>query len=119
MKVSGAFLYAQKGKNGNGMNTELTWWIQRLILADNLHEFYTSPVWRRMRAKVLRDNHYECERCKKKGLVTPASTVHHRKYLRQHPELALDEGNLEPICEKCHYEEHHKRSQGFVNEERW
>lgn len=49
----------------------------------------------------------------------PASTVHHRKYLRMHPELALDEDNLEPICEKCHYEEHHKKPQGFVNEERW
>lgn len=71
------------------MNTELTLWIQRLILADNLHEFYTSPVWRRVRAKVLRDNHYECERCKKKGLVMPASTVHHRKYLRMHPETSF------------------------------
>lgn len=101
------------------MNKSLIIWIQKLILEDNLHEFYASSEWRRIRDKVLRDNHYECERCKKKGLVTPANTVHHRKYLRRYPELALDESNLEPICEKCHYEEHHKKLQGFISEERW
>ena len=48
-----------------------------------------------------------------------ATTVHHKKYLRLHPELALDPDNLEPICERCHYDEHHRKKPGFTNEERW
>ena len=93
-------------------------WIRELIANDNVHAFYTSPIWCRTQARILKQHHYECERCRKKGLVTRATTVHHRKYLRNHPELALDEENLEPICAKCHYEEHHKKH-GFRNEEKW
>lgn len=55
----------------------------------------------------------------RKGLVVKATTVHHRKYLRQYPELALDPDNLEPICERCHYDEHHRKKPGFTNQERW
>jgi 5-methylcytosine-specific restriction endonuclease McrA len=44
-------------------------------------------------------------------------TVHHKKYLRKFPELAMDYDNLELLCDECHYEEHHKREQ--LNEERW
>ena len=46
-----------------------------------------------------------------------ATTVHHKKYLRLHPELALDPDNLEPICERCHYDEHHRKKPGFTNED--
>lgn len=46
-----------------------------------------------------------------------AYTVHHRKYLRKFPELAMSYDNLELLCEQCHYEEHHKSEQ--LNEERW
>lgn len=94
-------------------------WIRKLIRENNLHEFYTSPVWRRTQARILKENHYECSRCKAKGLVVRARTVHHRKYLRDHPELALEDENLEPICERCHYDEHHRKKQNFMNEERW
>ena len=101
------------------MTQELLEWIQRLIRENNLHEFYTSPIWRRTQARILRKNHYECSRCKKKGLVVKARTVHPKKYLREYPELALDDDNLEPICDRCHYDEHHRKKQGFANEERW
>lgn len=94
-------------------------WIRRLIREDNLHEFYTSPVWRRTQAQVLKENHWECRRCKKKGLVSRARTVHHIKYLKKYPALALDRDNLEPVCDKCHYDEHHRKKPGFINEERW
>lgn len=101
------------------MTEEMLEWIRRLIREDNLHEFYTSPVWRRTQAEVLKKNHYECSRCRKKGMVVRARTVHHIKYLRKYPELALDEDNLEPICERCHYDEHHRKKHGYMNEERW
>lgn len=105
------------------MTDELLDWIRGLIRDDNVHAFYNSRIWRRLAAKVLEDNHHECARCKAKGLVVKARTVHHKEYLRKHPELALNTDNLEPICDDCHYDEHHrgsgKQKHGFVNEERW
>lgn len=94
-------------------------WLKGLIRDDNLHAFYTSPLWRKKQAQILKENHYECMRCKKKGMVARARTVHHKKYLRQCPELALDDQNLEPVCGQCHYDEHHRRKPGFMNAERW
>ena len=101
------------------MTEEMLNWIRGLIRDNKVHEFYASPVWRRLQVQILKENHYECERCKRKGLVVKATTVHHKKYLRIHPELALDQDNLEPICEHCHYDEHHRKKPGFTNEERW
>lgn len=101
------------------MTEEMLNWIRGLIRDNKVHEFYTSPVWRRLQVQILKENHYECGRCKRKGLVVKATTVHHKKYLRIHPELALDPDNLEPICERCHYDEHHRKKPGFTNEERW
>lgn len=100
------------------MTEETLKWIEKLINENKLHEFYTSSMWRRKQEKILKENHWECSRCKKKGIVVKANTVHHKKYLRIHPEMALDDDNLEPICERCHYDEHHRKN-GFVNEERW
>lgn len=101
------------------MNIEFLKWLRQLIREDNLHEFYTSSIWRRTQARILRESHWECSRCKAKGFVVRANTVHHKKYVRDYPELALDDDNLEPICEKCHYDEHHRRKPAFINDERW
>lgn len=101
------------------MEKEILEWIKKLIKENNTHEFYASPIWRRMQAQILKENHYECNRCKKKGLVVKARIVHHKQYLRKHPELALKKENLEALCDKCHYDEHHRKKPGFMNEERW
>ena len=101
------------------MNEKILKWIIGLIQDNNLHEFYTSPIWRRKQAEILKRDHYECSRCREKGLVVPANTVHHKKYLRRHPNIALDDDNLESICERCHYDEHHRKKARFMNEERW
>lgn len=94
-------------------------WIRELIAENRIHEFYNSPDWKRKKKAILKDQHYECQRCKAKGQYKRARTVHHRKYLRMRPDLALDDDNLEAVCDECHYDEHHRRRQGFVNPERW
>lgn len=98
---------------------ETTNWIHGLISGDKVHDFYNSPVWKRKKNQILKDQKWECQRCKKKGIYKSARTVHHIQYLRNRPDLALKDENLEAICEECHYEEHHKKKQGFVNTERW
>jgi len=88
--------------------TELVNWINALIKHNNIKAFYNSALWEHVRQEVLSEQHYECKRCKDKGKYSKAVTVHHKHYLRKHPELALTKSNLEAICGDCHFEEHHK-----------
>lgn len=60
-------------------------------------------VWRE---KVLRRAKYLCERCARYGRHTPATVAHHRKQLKEYPELAYDVENGEALCAKCHNEAH-------------
>jgi len=86
--------------------------IKEFIVQGNLHAFYVSPEWRRLRREVLAEDKGECQICKAKGRYKPASHVHHVNYLRKHPELALsktyrdDDGilkrNLISVCKECH-----------------
>lgn len=94
-------------------------WIRNIIKENRVHDFYNSPVWKRKKREILKAQHYECQRCKKKGKYMRARTVHHKEYLRKRPDLALDNDNLEAICDGCHYDEHHRMKPGFINEERW
>ena len=118
-------------------------WIRSLIQKDELWRFYKSKEWIALKNKILKENHYECAECRKHGVITRhddggrlLSTVHHVCHVRDHPELALSEWykdystgklerNLIPVCKACHNKLHpekqkqRKRSEGFINEERW
>ena len=94
-------------------------WIRGLISQGKLHLFYISAVWRRTRERALKQQHYECQRCKVKGRYERATVAHHRQYLRRRPDLALDLDNLEALCDQCHYEEHHKNGNKYANDEKW
>lgn len=101
-------------------DNELASWIIKLIKHHNVKAFYNSGAWNHTRQEVLDDQHNECQRCKAKGIYTEAVTVHHKQYLRTHPELALTKSNLEAICGECHFEEHHKyEPKPQLNVERW
>lgn len=97
---------------------ELAGWIPKLIEADNLHAFYISKAWQHLRAEALREQHYECQMCKAKGLYIPATTVHHIRTVRQAPWLALTKSNLICLCDECHYEIHHGHKPKW-DDERW
>lgn len=92
-------------------------WLKELIRKGNTSPFYNTKEWNELRERKRRNEHFECERCRKKGRHSQATVCHHKKYLRTNPELALVYDNLELLCEKCHYEEHHKKDQ--LNEEKW
>lgn len=108
--------------------------VKQCIRDDDIHKFYTSPKWRRLREEVLAMDHWECQDCKKRGLYKKATTVHHNQFVQKHPENALDifytfQGkqyrNLVSLCHDCH-EERHGHRQGtknakkkYLTEERW
>lgn len=95
-------------------------WINKLIGYHNLKAFYNCALWEHLRLEVLKEQHNECQLCKDKGLFSEAVTVHHIKYVRQQPELALTKSNLMSLCKECHYKIHHKyEPKEQLNEERW
>lgn len=81
-----------------------------------VNPFYKSTAWRKCREVVLIRDHYLCQPCLRLGRITTANTVHHIKPLEDHPELALDEDNLESICPVCHNKEHPEKGRGKKNE---
>lgn len=100
------------------MTEEKLKWIKKQIADNNLHPFYTSAEWKKLAATARVEQHNECQRCKKKGYYSPCDIVHHKKYVKDYPQLALSIDNLECLCHNCH-EEEHKKKKSFVNEEKW
>lgn len=101
--------------------------IIKLIKEDNLIKFYSTYAWQKLRREArIRDNN-ECQPCKRKGKVTTKKLlVHHKKEVRDFPQLALDIDNLETCCFKCHENIHDKFAEINNNvqpkiflEERW
>ena len=64
--------------------------------------FYHSPAWRKIRVMVLQRDHYLCQHCLAKGIITQATEVHHIKPLEDYPKLALSLENLISLCWNCH-----------------
>ena len=93
-------------------------WVLQLIANGNLHSFYTSREWKRLRREVLKHQRRRCWDCAHKApaVNTRGVTVHHVKPLRERPDLALSEYdeagniNLVCLCASCHWDRHHKQT---------
>ena len=112
-------------------------WIRQLIRENKIWVFYKTDDWLELRDEVLRDAHYECQHCLRRGKYTRAVMVHHVNEVRKRPAMALtktyidkegrERRNLVPLCFACHEAEHDRfemsrEAQGiekFTNEERW
>lgn len=81
--------------------------------------FYNGMEWRNMNSYIKDRDNYECQECKRSGKVSLdiyeknkndrkkiKLVVHHIKELKDYPELALDENNLETLCVDCHNKIH-------------
>ena len=77
----------------------------------NYNRFYHSREWKELREEALERDGYLCVECKKRGIITPANTVHHIKPLRIDQARALQLSNLETVCTACHNKLHRERSQ--------
>lgn len=125
---------------------ELVNWIRYLYKNNEIYKFYKSRHFRHLKDEVLKEQKYECQRCKEKGkltIVKPVSlykgtdikrkrsgVVHHVNEVKDRPDLALskyyydDKGNkkrnLIVLCDSCH-EIVHKRFEKKepLNIERW
>lgn len=107
--------------------------IRALIAAGKVEEFYNDRTWRNLSKDIIKENRSECMMCKAQKVLTPATTVHHVKHLKEFPELAYsrtyiaedgtEQPQLVPLCHECH-EKAHKRGiyaekKGYMNDEKW
>lgn len=71
---------------------------------------YRSRAWKRVRKAYFEYRHGLCERCMRRGVLTPGEIVHHKVHLTpsnvHDPSVALSFENLELLCRKCHAIEH-------------
>jgi 5-methylcytosine-specific restriction endonuclease McrA len=90
-------------------------------MKDYAKQFYTSRAWASCRAAYRRQAGGLCERCYKKGLITPGEIVHHKIHITpeniNNPDIVLDWGNLELVCRDCHAEIHGKKKKRFTVDE--
>lgn len=93
----------------------------------NLHAFYVSTAWRKLRKEVLEGDRYECQQCKARGYYRRATHVHHVLHYEKYPQYGLAKAvngkrNLISLCFECHAEIH-EYGQGKKTEplttERW
>ena len=74
----------------------------------DIRDFYRTRRWKSIRKRVLADHHHECQDCRARGRLTPATLVHHELPLRDYPEYALTPklpdgtDQLIPLCDPCH-----------------
>ena len=82
---------------------------------------YKSGRWEKKREQILQRDHYACQECRRHGRYRRANTVHHIRHLKDAPELALEDSNLESLCRDCHEAIHEKEKQRekFWIPERW
>lgn len=100
--------------------------------------FYNSSEWRHKRKAIQERDQFECQSCKRQGKVSldvyePNKNgrkkiklvVHHIKELEHHPDLALEDDNLETLCVDCHnkiHDRHYttwKRKENKWQDEKW
>ena len=113
---------------------ELVNFINSCIAADKMYRFYKTKEWIELKNKILEEEHFECEICREAGKYKRAYLVHHVRFVRKYPHLALSKyytykgkryKNLLALCNDCHEKIHDRNSfknstkEKFKNEERW
>ena len=89
--------------------------------------FYSTWAWRAARRLALERDMGECQLCAQEGRYeldsagrmhpVRATMVHHKRPIKEAPELALDLDNLVSLCDACHERMHPERHGGARREE--
>jgi hypothetical protein len=66
-------------------------------------EFLASSAWRRLRFFVLTKRGNRCECCGASPATGAVMNVDHVKPRKTHPHLALEESNLQVLCDACNH----------------
>jgi 5-methylcytosine-specific restriction enzyme A len=64
--------------------------------------FYKTGAWEKKRAIILKRDYGLCQVHKKKGQAKTGNIIDHIIPLEVRPDLALEDTNLQTICQGCH-----------------
>lgn len=65
------------------------------------YHIYRSQRWQAIRMQAKRRDGFRCTECGARGRLE----VHHKRSVRQAPELAYDLGNVTCLCPTCHHKQ--------------
>ena len=65
-------------------------------------DFYKTKEWLTVRGIALARDRYQCVMCKRKGIITMATMVHHIIPVKKDWNKRLELSNLMSLCECCH-----------------
>lgn len=63
--------------------------------------FYSSPEWKTLRNRIIKEKPHICNKCKEKITSKEDLTTDHIKPRSKFRELALDASNLQILCRSC------------------
>lgn len=73
---------------------------------------YNRKTWRSLRAAVLRRDEYLCRECRRYGITTPGTEVHHilpaDQCTGEYEKMKYDIRNLVTLCRDCHNAMHNR-----------
>jgi hypothetical protein len=75
--------------------------IRRKEMLDERQQFYSSPEWKLLRVRVIREDGRTCTECKTRISNPEDITVDHIKPRSKYPKLALERSNLRVLCRQC------------------
>lgn len=76
------------------------------LRASDRKKIYNSAKWKQVRELAILRDEFLCVECKKLGIETIATEVHHIIELAEDITKAYDLDNLESICHSCHMKSH-------------
>ena len=89
------------------------------LMQDYAKTFYKSKAWQACREAYLKQKHGLCEQCMRRGIYTPADTVHHVRHITPDnitdPSVTLNPENLMALCRDCHAEMHKGKRRYMVD----
>ena len=72
--------------------------------------FYKTAVWVKCQKTIMKRDGYLCQDCLKHGKITPATEVHHIKFITPEnmidPAITTNPDNLVSLCHDCHEKRH-------------
>ena len=96
-------------------------WGENISMQEYAKSFYKSKAWEKCRRSYIKFVGGLCENCLQKGIVNPATMVHHKIYITpeniRDASITLSFANLQALCRQCHADIHAGKERRYTVDE--